>query len=68
MEKTDARKRYTQMVLKQSLLAAEGEAGQQNYRKRGVRAGTAEQGDLLRTLQRLLCTAGEYRERAYRSV
>ncbi len=58
---TDARKRYTQTVLKQSLLKLLKEKPVNRITvKEGVRAGTAEPGDLLRTLQRLLCAAGEY--------
>ena len=58
MEKTDARKRYTQMVLKQSLLKL--------LKEKPVNKITVKEvcelapGDLLCTLQRLLCTAGEH--------
>ena len=58
MEKKDARKRYTQMVLKQSLLKLLKEKPVNKITVKEV--CELAQLNLLRTLQRLLRTAGEY--------
>ena len=62
MEKLDARKRYTQMILKQSFLKLLKEKPVNKITVKELCELSQINRATLYPLQRLLCTAGEHRE------